>query len=204
MRSVHVRPCAQRTRIRPCAQRDLSDRGAPAVFVGFPAGVKGWSMYNPRSKKVVVSRDVKFLESSPGGTLLAREEISSSYDDLFQLPAKRVVDGDDYVASDHVQQNAMEERVPADLHTAPMEERAMEERDSHKITMEEFGDIDYGIDSPSVATPKLTTTRTCVVRPPGEWWCAETRAMVLLAHESRDLDQPTVKEALRGPERHHW
>jgi hypothetical protein len=63
----------------------LSDRGAPAIFVGFPAGVTGWSVFNPRNNRVFVSRDVKFLENRAGGPLLVNNAVSQpvSLLDLF-------------------------------------------------------------------------------------------------------------------------
>ncbi|GAA0172513.1 hypothetical protein LIER_41351 [Lithospermum erythrorhizon] len=42
----------------------LDPRAIPGVFIGYPSGQKGYKVYDLVSKKVVITRDVKFLEHS--------------------------------------------------------------------------------------------------------------------------------------------
>jgi hypothetical protein len=48
----------------------LSDRGSKCIFVGIPPGTKGWTLWDPVSKKEKISRNVTFRESIPGGSIL--------------------------------------------------------------------------------------------------------------------------------------
>ncbi|GJV29321.1 putative RNA-directed DNA polymerase [Tanacetum coccineum] len=37
-------------------------RGRPGVFIGYPSGTKGYKIYDPSHDKIVISRDVEFVE----------------------------------------------------------------------------------------------------------------------------------------------
>ena len=40
----------------------LQDRSVPMIFVGYEAGSKAYRLYDPKAKRLHISRDVKFLE----------------------------------------------------------------------------------------------------------------------------------------------
>ncbi|KAF5812650.1 putative RNA-directed DNA polymerase [Helianthus annuus] len=42
----------------------FEERGKPGIFLGYPKGIKGYKIYDIGSKKMVVSRDVKFHEDN--------------------------------------------------------------------------------------------------------------------------------------------
>nr|GFC07462.1 putative ribonuclease H-like domain-containing protein [Tanacetum cinerariifolium] len=42
----------------------FEEKGKPRVFWGYPQGIKGYKIYDIKSKKIVVSRDVLFLEEN--------------------------------------------------------------------------------------------------------------------------------------------
>ena len=48
----------------------LQPRASPAVFVGYQKGMKGWCFYLPETGAVVNSREARFLEDVPGGTIV--------------------------------------------------------------------------------------------------------------------------------------
>lgn len=37
-------------------------RGSPSIFVGYPRGIKEYKIYDTKTSKIIVSRDVKFVE----------------------------------------------------------------------------------------------------------------------------------------------
>ena len=41
----------------------LSDRSEAMVYLGVEEGTKGYRLYNPRSRRIVIARDVVFDES---------------------------------------------------------------------------------------------------------------------------------------------
>lgn len=43
-------------------RRKLDDKSEKCIFVGYSEQSKSYKLYNPISKKVIVSRDVKFKE----------------------------------------------------------------------------------------------------------------------------------------------
>ncbi|KAJ0550054.1 putative RNA-directed DNA polymerase [Helianthus annuus] len=42
----------------------LEERGKPGIFLGYPQGIKGYKVYDIETKKIIVSRDVFFLENT--------------------------------------------------------------------------------------------------------------------------------------------
>ena len=52
------------------AHGKLVPRGIKAIFLGYRPGTKAWLFLNPRTKKVVISRDAVFLEAQSGASLL--------------------------------------------------------------------------------------------------------------------------------------
>lgn len=63
------------------SQRDsakLSDRARKGIFLGYGITVKGYRVYIPGKREIVISRHVDFDESSPGGSLLKEESVCES------------------------------------------------------------------------------------------------------------------------------
>nr|KAJ0188860.1 hypothetical protein LSAT_V11C900465450 [Lactuca sativa] len=62
-------------------------RGKPGLFVGYPPGVKGYRLYDMEKRKIVISRDIRFLEDTfPMASDLANKSITQ--DDMFVLEDK--------------------------------------------------------------------------------------------------------------------
>ena len=38
-------------------------RGRPGIFIGYPQGTKGYKVYDIENKKIMISRDVRFVEN---------------------------------------------------------------------------------------------------------------------------------------------
>jgi hypothetical protein len=79
----------------------MSDRSDQMVFIGYEKGSKAYRMYDPRSRKLVVSRDVVFEEdrpwdwSSPGSELIEDQEplvVTYSQEDIQGDAAAGAVD----------------------------------------------------------------------------------------------------------------
>ena len=52
-------------------RRKLEKKAIKAVFVGYPAGKKGYKIYNPKTKRFAFSRDASFVENSFSSCTLA-------------------------------------------------------------------------------------------------------------------------------------
>ena len=39
------------------------ERGKPGIFVGYPPGTKGYKFFSVKQNKIIISRDVKFVEN---------------------------------------------------------------------------------------------------------------------------------------------
>ena len=79
----------------------LCDRAVPAVFVGYQQGMKGWKFYLPDTGAVIKSRDARFLEDVPGGTLI--QELPSTddaNDEDYVDDAPEETQGDDDTATE--------------------------------------------------------------------------------------------------------
>jgi hypothetical protein len=50
----------------------LSNSSQQMVFIGYDSGSKAYRLYNPKSKKLVVARDVVFEEDRPWDWSLSR------------------------------------------------------------------------------------------------------------------------------------
>ncbi|XP_076932887.1 uncharacterized protein LOC143598590 [Bidens hawaiensis] len=63
----------------------FQEKGRPGIFLGYPHGTKGYKVFDIKNKKMVVSRDVKFVE-----TVFPHEKINFHINDeepeIFDLP----------------------------------------------------------------------------------------------------------------------
>ena len=61
-------------------RRKLDAKAVEGVFVGYPAGKKGYKIFIPESKKFLSSRDVTFMEKSFGTDDIADQGSLSTFD----------------------------------------------------------------------------------------------------------------------------
>lgn len=59
--NLHVFGTVVMTHIPKVGRKKWDPKSREGIFVGYAAGFKGYRVYNPRSRKVYVSRDVVFL-----------------------------------------------------------------------------------------------------------------------------------------------
>ncbi|KAD7479992.1 hypothetical protein E3N88_03128 [Mikania micrantha] len=104
-------------------------RGRPGVFVGYPRGTKGYKIYDAKHGKIVVSRDVKFIEKIfPFASVKENNE-----EEIFKFP-KNLEDFDE----------------PSNQNSSPMEE-TNEPTQEKSPTAQEEGNEDER--SPSQSPP---------------------------------------------------
>lgn len=59
--------------------------GRPGIFLGYPHGTKGYKIFDIKNKKMVVSRDAKFVENMfPHGK--EKIQIENEEGDIFEAP----------------------------------------------------------------------------------------------------------------------
>ncbi|KAD4888928.1 hypothetical protein E3N88_21001 [Mikania micrantha] len=62
-------------------------RGMPGVFIGYPQGTKGYKIYDMESRKIVVSRDVRFIENY--FPFAHTQQIGNEEEPIFTYPQSR-------------------------------------------------------------------------------------------------------------------
>ena len=165
----------------PKAKRDgkFGDRAVEAIFLGWPAGIKGWIVYVPIHDDVIISRDVFFDESTPGSVVLARSAAAIDAGGEGNDLLSDIVDheGDASLAPSSVSESLNEYSTIPFASTIPF-------------------DVDDGesgssvIDQVSVAQSSITE-----------------RVRVMEKHVIRvhNEEEPrNVREALSGPDSDHW
>ena len=84
--------------------KKLEEKSTTCIFVGYPITSKGYTFYNPESKKMFVSRDAKFLENSFVSNKVKATESSQD---------KEIFDFDSYFPeAEPVNEDSQEEIVP--------------------------------------------------------------------------------------------
>ena len=68
--------------------KKLDKKSIHSIFIGYPAGCKGYKLYNPETKKMFGSRDVIFMETSFGHKLLDGQTNADLLIEYFKLEFK--------------------------------------------------------------------------------------------------------------------
>ena len=64
-------------------RRKLDDKAVKCIFVGYSAESKGYRLYHPQSKRILVSRDVVFVEDAMQPLLSCTKDTGVSSQDVF-------------------------------------------------------------------------------------------------------------------------
>lgn len=63
LKDLKVFGCHAHPNLRPFIRHNFSTRSEAHIFIGYPHAMSGYMCYNPRTRKVLVTRDVIFLEN---------------------------------------------------------------------------------------------------------------------------------------------
>jgi transposase InsO family protein len=113
-------------------RKKLDDKAVKCIFVGYSSESKGYRLYHPQTKRILVSRDVVFVEDAIQPLLSCTKETSVSskdmYDTLMPLfTGGQPSTGPNEATSQHLQvsyDDADHSISDADLHDAIADERA--------------------------------------------------------------------------------
>ncbi|MCO5605762.1 hypothetical protein L7F22_059946 [Adiantum nelumboides] len=64
-------------------RRKLDDKAVKCIFVGYSAESKGYRLYHPQTKRILVSRDVVFVEDSVQPLLSCTRDSNVSSQDIY-------------------------------------------------------------------------------------------------------------------------
>ena len=105
----------------------MDDKAVKCIFVGYSAESKGYHLYHPQTKQILVSRDVVFVEDAVQPLLSCTKETGvSSGDDYDTLPLfsgaqppNEAIFQPTQVSNENTEQSISD----ADVHDALVEER---------------------------------------------------------------------------------
>ena len=80
-------------------RRKLDDKAVKCIFVGYSAESKGYRLYHPQSKRILISRDVVFVEDVVQPLLSCTKEAGISSRDVFDTLMPRFTGGSSHVPS---------------------------------------------------------------------------------------------------------
>ena len=69
-------------------RKKIDKKSIRCIFVGYPAGCKGYKLYNPETKKMLRSRDVIFMETNFRHLLLDDQKNADLLTEDFKLKFK--------------------------------------------------------------------------------------------------------------------
>ena len=86
-------------------RRKLDDKAVKCIFVGYSAESKGSRLYHPQSKRILISRDVVFVEDAMQPLLSCTKQTGISSQDVFDTLLPLFTGGTSNVSSNeaHVQ-----------------------------------------------------------------------------------------------------
>ena len=175
---LRVFGCTAFVHVPDTKRKKLDPKAIKGIFVGYPTGSKGYKIYLPDSRKMIRSRDVKFLENSfPGSNECKPDEFfevkeASSHTSEFFLPA----DNPDSDSSSETDQEEIREIVRS--------------TDMFRPAREEIGEI---VPSPDMSRPARNR------RNPDRYgeWATVTSVDV-------EIDPKTYKQAMKSPNSQQW
>ena len=109
-------------------RRKLDDKAVKCIFVGYSAESKGYRLYHPQTKRILVSRDVVFMECAVQPLLSCTKETGVSsgdvYDTLLPLfsgaqPPNEAIFQPTQVSNENTEQSISD----SDVHDALVDER---------------------------------------------------------------------------------
>ncbi len=80
---LHVFGCLAYALVRGQHRKKLDDKAVKWIFVGYGSESKGYRLYHPQTKCILVSRDVVFVEDAIQSLLSSTKETSFSSKDLY-------------------------------------------------------------------------------------------------------------------------
>jgi hypothetical protein len=72
---LRILGCAAAALIPTELRKKLDPTAIPGWFVGYPQNVKGWRIWDPRQRKIIISRDVTFNEEKFIGDVSADTKV---------------------------------------------------------------------------------------------------------------------------------
>ena len=109
-------------------RKKLDDKAVKCIFVGYSAKSKGYRLYHPQTKRVLVSRDVVFVEDAVQPLLSCTKETGVRSDDVNDTllplfsgaqPPNEAIFQPTQVSNENTEQSISD----ADVHDALVDER---------------------------------------------------------------------------------
>ena len=228
---LRVWGCVAYVHVQKDKRLKLGSHMQKCVFIGYPAGYKGWKFYDPSTRKVIICERADFDEryNFSGALLRGPENINDKQEPTF-LPLEPLVPFETSPTSNkqNIEPPAVPEEQPAsvDIEQPVLNDNNQdlnplvdveEEDDDGPIVIRRprrrVGipiDSDDEVDNRPIAIRKQQRT----TQPPGEWWKVRNPPpAVPLESESESemeevnqvkVDEPSWHEAMNGPYKEKW
>jgi len=220
--------CTAYVHVQKDKRRSLGPHMEKCVFIGYPAGYKGWKFYNPTTKKTIICERAEFDERSfllkpsnpPLPPLLPNTQPDPVAQTDVQVPDLR---GDDDLPPQNDAVIPALAPAPAPLPLAPLHVQPP----LPEVPIPENAAPDRPASPVRPPTPPLALRHEPRARrPPGEWWkvpappppppvipseepSSSDDELDLIDHdlEHADLaagDEPTLAQAMKSPDADKW
>ena len=104
---LHVFGCLAYALVPVQQRRKLDDKAVKCVFVGYSSESKGYRLYHPQTKRILVSRDVVFVEDVVHPLLSCTKETGVSSQDMFDTLLPLFSSGPSHVEPDETRVQPM-------------------------------------------------------------------------------------------------
>jgi hypothetical protein len=175
---LRVFGCKAFAHINAGLRRKLDAKSRPCVFIGYDPNSIAYRLYDPIDKKLIISRDVIFIESD---SLYPTQVINQPPKPL--PPAEVII--------------TTEEKLPAPVVEAPAkqaEDLPMQQAEDPELSPQLAEEL---VDEDAVPMRRSGRSR----RPPSEWWVVDPRTRGLATFAP---DPATYSEALGSPDAEQW